>query len=148
MRCVITANDEHGRSIIAINEETLPHGVIWETSPDAPLGYAPIPSPHDLDVKPGHTIIRHSELPPDAMMHQYLRRGVPGLDENGFHKTNSIDFIVLLEGRLTLELDQGQAEILPGDVVVQRNTNHAWRNAEDTPARILCVMTKLPDSGE
>jgi quercetin dioxygenase-like cupin family protein len=47
---------------------------------------------------------------------------------------------VLLEGRLTLKLDDGEVKLSPGDVVVQRDTNHAWR-AGDQPARCFVVIS-------
>lgn len=72
---------------------------------------------------------------------------LPGLgelfeaDNPGFHRTDSIDYGVLLEGELCLELDEGQSTRLqPGDVVVQMGTRHAWRNTGNTPARMLFVM--------
>lgn len=76
-----------------------------------------------------------------------IRQRLPGLgelfeaDDPGFHRTDSIDYGVLLEGELCLELDEGQGTHLrPGDVVVQMGTRHAWRNTGNTPARMLFVM--------
>ncbi|KAF8500598.1 cupin domain protein [Hysterangium stoloniferum] len=49
------------------------------------------------------------------------------------HKTKSIDYGILLEGELELELDSGEKRLMkPGDVVVQRETMHAWYNPSPT----------------
>ncbi|WP_336951169.1 cupin domain-containing protein [Sphingobium aromaticivastans] len=141
MKRIITANDEHDRSYVLIEEEVGGNGAIWETRPGQPFGAKPEPGAHDLDFAEGQTIARMIEIPPDAVMAEVLRRGVPGLDENGFHRTGTLDFVVLLEGSLTLELDEGEVRLSPGDVVVQRDTNHAWR-AGDAPARMLCIVQK------
>ena len=44
------------------------------------------------------------------------------------HKTKTIDYIILLEGDVTLLLDEDEVRLKPFDVVVQRGTNHAWLN--------------------
>ncbi|KAI9713159.1 MAG: hypothetical protein M1820_001144 [Bogoriella megaspora] len=49
------------------------------------------------------------------------------------HRTSSVDYGVVLEGQLELELDSGEKRIMNrGDVCVQRATNHAWRNTSNT----------------
>lgn len=71
---------------------------------------------------------------------------MPGLgelfeaDAPGFHRSDTIDYGVLLEGELTLELDDGERVLRQGDVVVQMGTRHAWRNTGNSPARMLFVM--------
>ena len=56
------------------------------------------------------------------------------------HKTPSVDYIVLLSGRVTLLLDDDECELQPCDVVVQRGTNHAWINRGDEPALLVAVL--------
>jgi quercetin dioxygenase-like cupin family protein len=47
------------------------------------------------------------------------------------HRSNSIDYGILLSGVLELELEGGAvARLAPGDIVVQRGTNHLWRNPD------------------
>ena len=57
------------------------------------------------------------------------------------HRTESIDYGVVLEGQLVLLLDDEEVELNPGDVVVQRGTIHAWTNRSDDITRILFVLT-------
>jgi quercetin dioxygenase-like cupin family protein len=58
------------------------------------------------------------------------------------HRTHSIDYGVVLSGEIELELDSGEVtRIRAGDIVVQRGTNHIWRNPSATTwTRILFVM--------
>ena len=56
------------------------------------------------------------------------------------HKTRTIDYVVLLAGEVTLLLDQGEVDLKPFDVVVQRGTNHAWVNKGKEPALIAAVL--------
>ena len=56
------------------------------------------------------------------------------------HKTETIDYIILLKGDVTLVLDQEEVDLKPFDVVVQRGTNHAWVNNGDEPALLIAVL--------
>ena len=58
------------------------------------------------------------------------------------HRTQSLDYGVVLEGEVEMILDGGETRLLRrGDVAVQRGTNHAWRNTSETEwARMLFVL--------
>ena len=56
------------------------------------------------------------------------------------HKTNTIDYIILLKGDVTLLLDEDEVRLKPHDVVVQRGTNHAWVNNGQDPALLIAVL--------
>jgi mannose-6-phosphate isomerase-like protein (cupin superfamily) len=58
----------------------------------------------------------------------------------GMHKTQTVDYIVLLSGQVTLILDQGEVDLRPMDVVVQRGTAHAWENRGLEPAVLAGVL--------
>ena len=62
------------------------------------------------------------------------------------HKTNSVDYGIVLWGEMEMRLDSGEATRLkPGDIVVQRGTNHAWANVGMTPARmVFALIDALP----
>jgi mannose-6-phosphate isomerase-like protein (cupin superfamily) len=45
-------------------------------------------------------------------------------------------------------MEDGEVLLQPGDCVVQRGTNHAWRNTNATPVKLLGVMTALPPEAE
>jgi mannose-6-phosphate isomerase-like protein (cupin superfamily) len=76
-----------------------------------------------------------------------LEDALPGLaghmepDEPGMHTTATIDFEYVLEGEVTLELDDGATVTLrPGDTVVQNGTRHRWSNRGDVPARLAVFI--------
>lgn len=56
------------------------------------------------------------------------------------HETKTIDYIVLLDGDVTLLLDDDEVKLKPFDVVVQRGTNHAWVNNGSDPALFIAVL--------
>ena len=57
------------------------------------------------------------------------------------HKTNSVDYGIVLWGEIEMHLDSGETTRLkPGDIVVQRGTNHAWANVGTAPARMAFVL--------
>ena len=51
------------------------------------------------------------------------------------HRTKTLDYVVVIEGELTLLLEDSEVTLKPGSVVVQRGTNHAWENRSDKIAR-------------
>ena len=56
------------------------------------------------------------------------------------HKTETIDYIILLKGDVTLLLDEEEVDLKPFDVVVQRGTNHAWVCKGTEPALFIAVL--------
>ncbi len=78
---------------------------------------------------------------------------VPGLaelfepDNPGMHTTPTVDYGVVLEGEIVLDLDAGETTLLrPGDVVVQNGTRHAWRNPGTRPATVFFVLIGTGDA--
>ena len=76
-----------------------------------------------------------------------FKAALPGLaghmeaDAPGMHTTSTIDFEVVLEGEVWLELDDGvEVHLRAGDTVVQNGTRHAWRNHGDTTARLAVFI--------
>lgn len=66
------------------------------------------------------------------------------------HTTPTVDYDVVIEGEVWLELSEGEVHLTTGDVVVQHGTRHAWRNKGDKPATVLAVLIGAQDraSGE
>ena len=56
------------------------------------------------------------------------------------HKSATTDYIILLSGEITLMLDDGEVDLKPLDVVVQRGTNHAWVNRGTENAILMAVL--------
>jgi len=143
--------------------ETVPgfaSALVWSTPAGATVGRATPQddSPHASFVPgPGETRLMFVTFPPDTAMLRAdfdpaafgaeFARQAPGLaerfevDHPGMHATDSVDYDVVLEGEIVLELDDGQEVTLrPHDVAVQHGTRHAWRNRSDKPAKMLFVL--------
>jgi hypothetical protein len=58
----------------------------------------------------------------------------------GMHTTPTIDYGIVLQGEISLELDSGSINLVQGDIVVQRATAHAWRNYSDQPCVMVFVL--------
>ena len=56
------------------------------------------------------------------------------------HRTDSVDYIILLKGEVTCLLDIGEVHMKPFDVLIQRGTNHGWVNYGDEPALLVAVL--------
>ena len=119
---------------------------LWVSSPDEPLGHAPSDADATLEPAPGAARWRIFLVPPDEVLRQAMAEHTGGEvnDDAFFHITNTLDMIFVLEGDITLRMEDGEVLLHPGDCVVQRGTNHAWRNTNPTPVKLLGVMTALP----
>ena len=69
---------------------------------------------------------------------------LPG-KESPMHRTNSIDYGIVLEGEIELELEDGRKKTInQGGIIVQRGTNHLWRNITDKVTRIAFILIEAP----
>ncbi|EQB12854.1 cupin domain-containing protein [Sphingobium lactosutens] len=65
--------------------------------------------------------------------------------ESPMHRTNSIDYGIVMKGAIELELEDGHKRTIEeGGVIVQRGTNHRWRNTTDTVCRIAFILIEAP----
>jgi hypothetical protein len=97
-------------------------------------------------VPPGHRVATEPPADLDAALADFEEH-MPGLrdhmepDAPGMHTTSTVDFEVVLDGEVWLELDDGvEVHLKPGDTVVQNGTRHAWRNHGDTTARLAVIL--------
>ncbi|MDX1941563.1 MAG: cupin domain-containing protein [Saprospiraceae bacterium] len=56
------------------------------------------------------------------------------------HRTETLDYGIVLEGEITLVLDRGETTIQAGDIVIQSGTNHAWANRSGKVCRMAFVL--------
>jgi hypothetical protein len=56
------------------------------------------------------------------------------------HRTETIDYGIVLEGELTLIVDEGETVARTGDIVIQRGTNHGWANRSNKNCRIAFIL--------
>lgn len=58
----------------------------------------------------------------------------------GFHATDTVDYVICLEGEVWAIVDEGETLIRAGDVIVQRGTYHSWSNRSNANCRMLFVL--------
>jgi mannose-6-phosphate isomerase-like protein (cupin superfamily) len=146
VRRVVTGINPAGRSSIVSDgpASTSWCTEVWATSDDRPLGFEPTEIKPTLLPPSKGTRWRVVELAPDSALRQMPQgSAVEGVSRDGWHTTNTVDYVLILDGDVTLELDEGKVELHPGDCVVQRATNHAWRNHGSRPVRMVAIMISL-----
>ena len=132
VRRIVTGHDAHGQAVFLIDdavEEEFLGAQVWSTSglpadnssePDAMLRQQGIAAPNG-------TVIRVLTIAPGH--------------RSPMHRTQTLDYGVVLEGEIQLELDAGVTRTArAGDVVVQRGTMHAWENVSGKPCRIAFIL--------
>jgi naringenin degradation protein FdeH len=63
------------------------------------------------------------------------------------HRTETIDYIVVVEGEIEMDMDDSTVKLKQGDIIIQRGTNHAWANRSDKRARIAVVLVDAQPLG-
>jgi quercetin dioxygenase-like cupin family protein len=116
----------------------------------------------DLPLPPpsAGTTFRLIEFPPESKVGQvdeetakkaFQEYGADGALQHGeadsktnrhsfMHRTETVDYAICLSGEMTMLLDDSEVVMRPGDVMVQRGTNHAWANRGTEPCRIAFVL--------
>lgn len=137
IRRVVTGHDENGRAVVTIDESCnnvlsrRPNHsscVVWST------GEFPTDNGGERDggarevatTDPNGTVFRLVEY-------------APGVAPRN-HRTESIDYAVVMSGEIDMELDGTTVHLKAGDVLVQRGTIHNWSNRGTAPCLIAFVL--------
>jgi hypothetical protein len=141
LRRVVTGHDDHGKSVV-VSDGPPPqhhplHGPavgadfieVWNAPQPVPLltsVEAREPNDREFTIMPvaGHLFRILEVYPPQA-----------GGKRTVMHRTQTLDYVVMIDGELVLLLDDSEVTLKAGDVVVQRGTDHAWENRSDKVAR-------------
>lgn len=134
---------------------------VWKTHampvPIAAEEVEPTTGPRSLQPPQNGTVFRISVVPPES---EETRRLTPEQARELFrksgagdactygrggrhpmmHRTETVDYAVVLEGEITLILDEADVQLKAGDVVIQRGTSHAWSNRSGKPVKMLYVL--------
>jgi len=142
VRRVVTGHDASGKSVV-ISDGLPPQdhpmqgpGVgadffeIWSTPEAVPaLSSRPDgePTARPFTIMPprGH-LVRIIDIYPPGM----------GGQRTVMHRTRTLDYVVVIEGEIVLVLSDSEVVLGPGEVVVQRGTDHAWENRTDKVTRM------------
>lgn len=57
-----------------------------------------------------------------------------------FHRTETVDYGIVMDGEIVLIMDEGETICRAGDIIIQRGTNHGWANRSDRHCRIVFVL--------
>ena len=132
VRRIVTGHDNQGRAVFLIDDtvkEEVLGAQLWSTSqlPADNSGEADGAARQNGIAAPDGTVIRVMTIGPGH--------------RSPMHRTQTLDYGVVLEGEIRLELDGGAFKTaVAGDVVVQRGTIHAWENVSDQPCRIAFIL--------
>ena len=169
LRRIVTANNTQGASHILLDEGPAAEfrsgdlgGLfeIWHDEATGPLDPSPCEDKGQgtpqLSPEPGRVKIRWftagptppnapPELIADLTRQAFIEIGAgdhqPDTSKHpAMHTTHTLDAIILVKGHVRLILDQDETVLQPGDVVIQRATNHAWAVEGDEPALFVAVL--------
>jgi quercetin dioxygenase-like cupin family protein len=134
---------------------------VWKTKAmPAPLAREepePTTGPRSLQPPAVGTVLRISIVPPETdetrnltpeqAQELFRKSGAGEASTYGrggrhpmMHRTETVDYAVVLEGEITLLLDEGEVHLKAGDVVIQRGTSHAWSNRSGKNVKMLYVL--------
>ncbi len=82
----------------------------------------------------------HFAIPAQGVRMRYLDIPPGASGEPFMHRTASVDYVVCVEGEMTMLMDDDTIVLKRGDVVVQRGTNHAWVNRSNSVCRMLYII--------
>ncbi|MEC7762093.1 MAG: cupin domain-containing protein [Pseudomonadota bacterium] len=169
IRRIVTVEGSDGRSRIeedgASPHVMAIHGIpthavteLWATTsaPAQPDLADPSKVPVQLAPPTNGTVFRVVEFPPDADWLGQVDAGAAfgSMGSSGadaiaatedkphplMHKTQSVDYAIVMQGEIWAVLDDAETLMKPGDVLVQRATNHAWSNRSDKACLIAFVL--------
>jgi quercetin dioxygenase-like cupin family protein len=137
VRRVITGHDANGKAVVKIDEvaKNVTSGRpgatavnIWTTE-----GF---PANNDGDADEGQRKVA-TTLPSGTIFR--IIEFAPGLAARN-HRTDSIDYIVVISGEIEMELDDTLVRLKAGDVMVQRGTIHNWINRGTAPCVLAVIL--------
>jgi mannose-6-phosphate isomerase-like protein (cupin superfamily) len=136
MRRIVTAHDAEGKSYIA-SDEVVPVTSLWTTRPDQPLGAAA--SGERLQVSHATGDTRHF-----VATIQPSKDPKPDMENRlGFHRTPGVAYCYMLTGEIVFLVDTKEVRLKAGDLVVERNTMHSWRNEGSIPVSMLITTVTV-----
>ncbi len=134
IRRVATGQNAAGKSYIAV-DEVVDINDVWTTTADEPLGPAPDGEQRsDFSHPTGETRFFVAALPPSTDPKPDLTNRI------GFHKTPGVAYCYVLSGEIVFLVDEEEVRLRAGDLIVERGTDHSWRNEGSEPVGLAIVV--------
>jgi mannose-6-phosphate isomerase-like protein (cupin superfamily) len=130
VRRVITGHDDNGRAVVKI-DEVCTHAFTGRPGATGINVWTTEGFPANNDGAEDAGLRKVGTTLPDGTIFRMLEFA-PGLAARN-HRTDSIDYIVVLSGEIEMELDDTVVQLRAGDVMVNRSTNHNW--SQSGPSR-------------
>ena len=108
-----------------MRHDPTPHGSIFRI-----VEIPPESSGTPIDPKAAFAALGSSNKPSDSDSAKHAT----------MHKTNSIDYLVVISGEMAMVMEQGEVQLKAGDCIVQRGTNHAWVNKSGKPCVLAAIL--------
>jgi hypothetical protein len=108
--------------------------------------------PVRLEPPKNGTIVRIVEFPPDKAWRNaangkeaFKSIGAGHAQDSAssdpmMHRTSTVDYIIVLKGEIYAIMEKGETLLRPGDILIQRGTNHSWSVRGDEPCIIAAVL--------
>jgi mannose-6-phosphate isomerase-like protein (cupin superfamily) len=133
MRRIVTAHNAEGKSYIASDESVDVSG-LWTTKPDLVLGAAAEGERLQVAKATGETRFFVATIAPSKDPKPDLKNRI------GFHRTPGIAYCYVLSGEVVFLVDVQEVRVKTGELVVERNTMHSWRNETSAPVTMLITV--------
>ena len=142
VRRVVTGHDKNGKAQVVIDE--LSDNVISRrTGQQSTVIWATDQTPANLKILNDLSASVQSTTVPNGTVFR-ISRFEPGVAPRN-HRTASMDYAVVISGKIDMELDDGEVvNLKAGDVLVQRGTVHNWTNPGTEPCTIAFVLMTCP----
>jgi quercetin dioxygenase-like cupin family protein len=142
VRRVVTGHDQDGKAIVLIDGDAA-NTRTSATGNTSTLMWCTDRTPADIAVGEGIEDMgaRVIGTPPPPHGTRFTVNDIaPGAQAGNMHRTETIDYVIVISGEVEMDLDDSTVRLRAGDVLVQRGTNHAWVNRGTAPARIAFVL--------
>ena len=137
VRRVITGHDDKGRAVVKI-DEICKHAFTGRPGATGINVWTTEGFPANNDGAEDAGLRKVGTTLPDGTIFRILEFA-PGLAARN-HRTDSIDYIVVLSGEIEMELDDTVVQLKAGDVMVQRGTIHNWVNRGTQPCVLAVIL--------
>jgi len=138
VRRIVTTHDEDGKAVVWMDgpaenvkrpNDHIVSTLLWSTT-ETPVDYT-----EKFDG--GSRIL--GTAPPENGSRFIMFEVLPG-GRGNFHHSDTLDYVICVEGEMVMLLDEGEVIMKPGDVLIQSGTNHGWENRGDVSASVAIIL--------